>query len=79
FTVALFDQYLATGDQLTRPLAAALAAGLTDLGIPAPPLLGVTPEQGRTLDQMLGFAYSDRTLPLSLLVGLVLTFGALLI
>ncbi|WP_280317203.1 hypothetical protein [Nocardia wallacei] len=79
FIVELFDQYLATGDQLTRPLAAALAAGLNDLGIPAAPLLGVSPEQGRTLDQALGFAYSDRTLPLSLLVGLVLTFGALLI
>lgn len=79
FVVELFDQYLAAGDQLTRPLAAALAAGLTDLGIPTPPLLGVSPELGRTLDQALGFAYSDRTLPLSLLVGLVLTFGALLI
>jgi hypothetical protein len=79
FMVELFDRYLAAGDQLTRPLASALAAGLNDLGIPAPLLLGVSPEQGRTIDQALGYVYSDRTLPLSVLVALVLTFGALLV
>ncbi|MGY1899885.1 hypothetical protein [Nocardia gipuzkoensis] len=79
FVVELFDRYLAAGDQLTRPLALALAAGLHDLGVPPPLLLGVSPEQGRTLDQALGYVYSDRVLPLSALVALVLTFGALLI
>ncbi|MFG3619323.1 hypothetical protein [Nocardia sp. NPDC047654] len=79
FMVELFDRYLAMGDQLTRPLVSALAAGLNDLGIPAPLLLGVSPEQGRTIDQALGYVYSDRTLPLSVLVALVLTFGALLV
>ncbi|MBF6175338.1 hypothetical protein [Nocardia blacklockiae] len=79
FVRNLFDNYLAAGDQLTRPLAAAFARALDDLGIPAQPLLGVTPEQGRRIDQALGYLYSDRVLPLSPLVALVLNFGALLV
>ncbi|GAB2668604.1 hypothetical protein [Nocardia goodfellowii] len=79
FMMDLFDNFLAAGDQLTRPLAVAFAAALHDLGIPVAPLLGVTPEHGRRLDQVLGYVYSDRVLPLSVLVGLVLNFGALLI
>ncbi|WP_107656684.1 hypothetical protein [Nocardia suismassiliense] len=79
FMRGLFDNYLAAGDQLTRPLALGFAQALDELGIPAPQLLGVTPEQGRRIDQALGYRYSDRVLPLSVLLALALNFGALLV
>ncbi|PXX59157.1 hypothetical protein DFR70_11274 [Nocardia tenerifensis] len=79
FMKDLFDNYLAAGDQLTRPLALAFGQALDEIGVPAPLLLGVTPEQGMRIDQALGYAYSDRVLPLSALVALVLNFGALLV
>ncbi|MCM6778827.1 hypothetical protein NDR87_35665 [Nocardia sp. CDC159] len=79
FMVGLFDNYLAMGDQLTRPLALAVAQALGELGLPVAPLLGVTPEQGRRIDEALGYLYSDRVLPLSLLMALLLNFCTLLI
>ncbi|MFI9402641.1 hypothetical protein [Nocardia sp. NPDC052316] len=79
FLRGLFDNYLAAGDQLTRPLALGFAQALDELGIPAPQLLGVTPEQGLRIDQALGYRYSDRVLPLSILLTLALNFGALLV
>ncbi|GAA5108525.1 twin-arginine translocation signal domain-containing protein [Nocardia iowensis] len=78
FMMGLFDNYLAAGDQLARPLALAFGQALDELGIPAP-LLGLSPEQGRRIDQSLGYMYSDRILPLSVLVMLALNFGAVLV
>ncbi|MBF6329980.1 hypothetical protein [Nocardia transvalensis] len=79
FMVDLFDNYLAMGDQLTKPLALGFGRALDELGIPAPPLLGVPEKQVRGFDQALGYLYSDRVLPLSVLMALTLTFGTVLI
>lgn len=79
FVKELFDNYLAAGDQLSRPLALAFGQALHELGIPVAPFLGLSPDQGRRIDQALGYLYSDRVLPLSVLVALVLNFGALLV
>lgn len=79
FLKDLFDNYLGAGDQLARPLALGISEALSDLGIPAAPFLGLDDASGARIDEALGYEYSDRVLPLSLLVALVLNFGALLI
>ncbi|MFF0490906.1 hypothetical protein ACFYTQ_17955 [Nocardia sp. NPDC004068] len=79
FLMDLFDHYLAAGDQLTRPVAVGIGEALQDLGIPVAPFLGISPEQAHTVDQALGYAYADRWLPLSGLMALILTFGAVLV
>lgn len=78
FMKDLFDNYLAMGDQLARPLALGLGEALTDLGVRAEPFLGLSDAEGRRIDAVLGYVYSDRVLPLSLPVALLLNFGALL-
>ncbi|MDV7999908.1 hypothetical protein [Rhodococcus sp. IEGM 1408] len=78
FMKDLFDNYLAMGDQLSRPLALGLSEALSDLGVQAQPFLGLTQPDGRRIDQVLGYVYSDRVLPLSLPVALLLNLGALL-
>lgn len=79
FLQELFDNYLGSGDQLARPLALGIGEALNDLGITAQPFLGLSENAGRSIDEVLGYEYSDRVLPLSLLVALVLNFGALLV
>ncbi|WNG86472.1 hypothetical protein C6A87_021915 [Mycobacterium sp. ITM-2016-00317] len=79
FMKDLFDRYLAAGDQVTRPVTLALSEALNDMGVPAPPFLGVSREQGRTIDEAIGYAYSDRVLPLSLPIALILNLGAVVI
>ena len=78
FMKDLFDNYLGMGDQLARPLALGLGEALSDLGIRTEPFLGLTEPDGRRIDQVLGYVYSDRVLPLSLPVALLLNTGALL-
>ncbi|AEF42840.1 hypothetical protein AS9A_4407 [Hoyosella subflava DQS3-9A1] len=78
FMKDLFDNYLAMGDQLARPLALGLGEALSDLGVRAEPFLGLEEEEGRRIDEILGYVYSDRVLPLSLPVALLFNFGALL-
>ena len=79
FLQALFDNYLGAGDQLARPLALGIGEALNDLGIPAQPFLGLPENEARSIDEFLGYEYSDRVLPLSLLIALVLNFGAILV
>ncbi|MBB1025181.1 MULTISPECIES: hypothetical protein [unclassified Dietzia] len=79
FMKDLFDNYLAMGDQLARPLALGMGTALADMGIPAEPFLGLSEPDGRRIDEVLGYVYSDRVLPLSLPVALVLNTGALLV
>lgn len=79
FMKDLFDNYLAMGDQLARPLALGMGTALADMGIPAEPFLGLSEPDGRRIDQLLGYVYSDRVLPLSLPVALLLNTGALLV
>lgn len=74
----LFDNYLGMGDQLARPLALGLGEALADLGIPAAPFLGLAEADGRRIDEVIGYVYSDRVLPLSLPVALLLNLGAVL-
>lgn len=78
FLKGLFDNYLGSGDQLARPLALGLGEALDELGIPAAPFLGLGHDDGRRIDQILGYEYDDAVLPLSLPVALLLNFGALL-
>ncbi|UVE93857.1 hypothetical protein [Dietzia sp. B32] len=78
FMKDLFDNYLGMGDQLARPLALGIAQALADLGIQTGPFLGLSEPDGRRIDQVLGYVYSDRVLPLSLPVALLLNTGALL-
>ena len=78
FMKDLFDNYLGMGDQLSRPLALGLGEALSDLGIQTAPFLGLSQPDGRRIDQVLGYVYSDRVLPLSLPVALLLNTGALL-
>lgn len=78
FMKDLFDNYLGMGDRLARPLALGIAQALSDLGIQTGPFLGLSEPAGRRIDQVLGYAYSDRVLPLSLPVALLLNTGALL-
>ena len=78
FMKDLFDNYLAMGDQLARPLALGIAQALADLGVRTEPFLGLSRPEARRLDEALGYYYSDRVLPLSLPVALLLNLGALL-
>lgn len=78
FMKDLFDNYLAMGDQLARPLALGIAQALSDLGVQTEPFLGLNQPEARRIDEVLGYYYSDRVLPLSLPVSLLLNFGALL-
>ncbi|AWH96854.1 hypothetical protein [Dietzia psychralcaliphila] len=78
FMKDLFDNYLGMGDQLARPLALGIAQALSDMGIQTAPFLGLSEPDGRRIDQVLGYVYSDRVLPLSLPVALLLNTGALL-
>ncbi|MDX2358283.1 hypothetical protein [Dietzia sp. PP-33] len=79
FMKDLFDNYLGMGDQLARPLALGIAQALSDLGIQTGPFLGLSEPEGRRIDQLLGYVYSNRVLPLSLPVALLLNTGALLV
>ncbi|MBB1013195.1 hypothetical protein BXY47_1990 [Dietzia kunjamensis] len=79
FMKDLFDNYLGMGDQLARPLALGIAQALSDLGIQTGPFLGLSEPEGRRIDQVLGYVYSDRVLPLSLPVALLVNTGALLV
>lgn len=78
FIKDLFDNYLAMGDQLARPLALGMAQALSDLGIATAPFLGLSDAEGRRIDEVIGYEYSDRVLPLSLPIALLLNIGALL-
>ena len=78
FMKDLFDNYLGMGDQLARPLALGIAEALSDLGVQTEPFLGLSEPDARRIDEVLGYHYSDRVLPLSLPVALLLNFGALL-
>lgn len=79
FMKDLFDNYLGMGDQLARPLALGIGQALADMGIAAEPFLGLTEPDARRIDEVLGYVYSDRVLPLSLPVALLLNTGALLV
>ena len=78
FMKDLFDNYLGMGDQLARPLALGIAQALSDMGVQTGPFLGLSEPESRRIDEVLGYYYSDRVLPLSLPVALLLNFGALL-
>lgn len=78
FVKDLFDNYLGAGDQLARPLALGLGEAISDLGVPTAPFLGLSRDDGRRIDEVLGYEYDDAVLPLSLPVALLINFGALL-
>lgn len=79
FMKDLFDNYLGMGDQLARPLALGFGQALSDRGVATEPFLGLSEPGGRRIDELLGYVYSDRVLPLSLPVALLLGTGALLV
>lgn len=76
--VNLVDRFIPQGDQLLRPVAVALSTTLVDLtgGVP-----GALPdaERARVIDEAIGYRFNDRTFPATLLAGLLLDVGALLV
>ncbi len=78
FLIESLDNFVPFPQELARPLAAALATGLSDLGIELPLNLGgLLPLQVAALDDALKeLLQSDEAIPLSLVVALLLNLLA---
>jgi hypothetical protein len=78
FMIEALDNFVPFPDEVARPVAAALATGLADLGIELPGLLGgLLPGLVEMLDDVLAdLLQSDETIPLSLVVALLLNLAA---
>jgi hypothetical protein len=81
FMIEALDDFVPFPDEVARPVATALATGVSGLGIELPGdvsggLLDLLPVAD-TLDDVLGeLLVSDETIPLSLVVALLLNLGA---
>jgi hypothetical protein len=78
FMIHALDNFVPFPEELARPVATALATGLSDLGIELPgDLLGLLPLPVETLDDALAALLdSDEAIPLSLAVALLLNLVA---
>jgi len=78
FMIESLDNFVPFPQELARPVAAALATGLSDLGIELPLNLGgLLPIQVEALDDALkALLQSDEAIPLSLVVALLLNLLA---
>ena len=79
FMIEALDDFVPFPQELARPVATALATGLSDLGIELPgDLLGLLPLPVETLDDALTalLATPDEAIPLSLAVALLLNLVA---
>ncbi len=76
--VDVFDSFVPLSDSFAQALAAALAAGMSEVPMPAlGPVMQVTEETAATVDRALqAVLANDETVPLSLLVALTLNLSA---